>query len=534
MASQKRTRREFLVNTSVPLATGLTSLALSSSAKASPPLAPAPAAPPGAQPIVVANAPQPARVGEAVLFPFDNYSIPFTWGLKLDLIMGKGPGARDPVVVHPGPPGTPDCKGVRYYGTVIQVGDELRMWYLGSGDKDVRPGLSLLYATSKDGVHWEKPNLGLVEYNGNKQNNLLPLLEPKYGLAESVVLYEPDEPDPQRRFKIVFESNKYNNRLAVAFSADGLHWKESSRNPVGPWLEESGLVKVNDCYYVNGQGGGNYGAGRLRAMTTVASYDFEHWTQACATSFRRGPITEELRLDHWNSWEEVHLGASLMNRGNVVMGIYGMWHGDPTGDRGRVTMDLGLIVSNDGLHFHEPVPGFKFIPAREEQEVNPGRDCLAQGQGMVSIGDKTHYWYEAWGQPGGGVRMATWERDRFGYSRMFDKELLPRDPYGRGLPAHLISCPMKLDYAGARVFLNADNLSEHTELTVELLDRQFQSLPGYSAEECIPVRTSGFRQAVTWRGKQQLDAFSQPVRVRVNFGGIRPEDAKLYAVYVSS
>jgi hypothetical protein len=464
------------------------------------------------------------------LFPFDDHSIPFTWGLKADLLMGKNPGARNPVVVRPGPPGAPDSEIVRYYGTVIQVENELRMWYLGRGDKGGGGGLLPLYAVSKDGVHWEKPRLGLVEYNGNKQNNLIQLLDEKFSLSEGVVIYDPDDKEP-RRFKMVFESGKYNNRVAVAFSPDGLRWTESSRNPVGPWMEESGLIKFNGCYYVNGQGGGLYGSGRVRQMATVASYDFEHWTDACALSFRRG-TGGDLRLDRWNTWEEVHLGSSLMSRGNVILGIYGMWHGDPTGDRSRVTIDLGLIVSNDALHFREPIPDFRFIPAREEQEVATGRASLAQGQGMVNLEDKTHYWYEAWGQPGGGVRMATWERDRFGYFRMFDKEFLPRDPYGRSLQAHFISCPMKVGRASARVSVNADGLSEHCELTVELLDREFQKIPAYSGSNCIPIRTSGLRQAVNWRARQNPEAFSHPIRVRVNFGGIRPEDAKLYAVYV--
>ena len=30
------------------------------------------------------------------------------------------------------------------------------------------------YATSSDGVHWEKPDLGLVEYHGSTANNLIP------------------------------------------------------------------------------------------------------------------------------------------------------------------------------------------------------------------------------------------------------------------------------------------------------------------------------------------------------------------------
>jgi len=257
-------------------------------------------------------------------------------------------------------------------------------------------------------------------------------------------------------------------------------------------------------------------------MVTFASYDFEHWTQASALSFHRAPITE-YSLQQWNTLEEVHLGASVMGRGNVILGVYGMWHGVPSGDRSYVTMDLGLVVSNDGLHFREPIPGFRFLPSREELEVPLGRGpSLAQGQGMVSIGDKTLYWYEAWGS--GGVRLATWERDRFGYLSPFKDD---RDP-------HVVSCPLRFEREGARLFVNADGLSDNTQLAVELLGRDFQPLPGYSGEDCVPLRTSEFRQAVRWRNKETLEAFSLPTHLRVKFGGVRPEDVKLYAIYVAS
>src|SRR3712207_6984068 len=34
---------------------------------------------------------------------------------------------------------------------------------------------SVCYATSDDGLNWERPKLGLVEFNGNKENNLVDL-----------------------------------------------------------------------------------------------------------------------------------------------------------------------------------------------------------------------------------------------------------------------------------------------------------------------------------------------------------------------
>src|SRR5712692_2935259 len=132
-------------------------------------------------------------------------------------------------------------------------------------------------------------------------------------------------------------------------------------------MEESGLIKFDGCYYVNGQG---YGVGRK--MMTIASYDFEHWTQSGVLSFYRGPL-EEVPPDRWNTVEEVDLGASLVNRGNVILGIYGMWHGNPTGDRNLVAIDLGFLVSNDALHYRELIHDFRFIPCWEELESPLGR-----------------------------------------------------------------------------------------------------------------------------------------------------------------
>ena len=74
------------------------------------------------------------------------------------------------------------------------------------------------WATSTDGIHWEKPSLGLVEFEGSKQNNLFPTPE---GLRLWHVVYDPDDPDPQRRYKGFLGSR---GRRPVV-SADGLHWR---------------------------------------------------------------------------------------------------------------------------------------------------------------------------------------------------------------------------------------------------------------------------------------------------------------------
>ena len=100
---------------------------------------------------------------EVVLFPYDNYSIPLTYGLELDLIRG-GKHTQNPIP-RMGKLGEPDAKAVAYYGTVVKIRGQLRMWYIGAPEVYATgaggwPGWGIgriCYALSKDGIHWEKP-----------------------------------------------------------------------------------------------------------------------------------------------------------------------------------------------------------------------------------------------------------------------------------------------------------------------------------------------------------------------------------------
>ena len=183
------------------------------------------------------------HVTEAVLFPFDDVSIPLTYGLQLSMV----PGRKEGVVLGPEGPGRADSRLVRYYGTVIRIGEQFRMWYLGLGDTD--DIYRLCYAVSADGREWERPELGLVSYGGDSRNNLVDLLRDPHSIQLGPILHDPDDPDPDRRFKIAFETDKYHQRLAVAYSPDGLRWTESGlRVPVSwrdrPTIETDSPVRV--------------------------------------------------------------------------------------------------------------------------------------------------------------------------------------------------------------------------------------------------------------------------------------------------
>ncbi|MBM4029090.1 MAG: hypothetical protein FJ280_27395 [Planctomycetes bacterium] len=419
--------------------------------------------------MIVHNGGPGARIDQATLFPFDDRSVPLRYRVRSGLSTPENPGGPQ-VCVRPGEAGSPDAVGILFYGTVLRVEDEFRMWYVGVGeDVESGGGLRVCYAVSRDGINWNKPVLGLVEYNGNSQNNLVAYDHDD--AAAALVLYEPEDPDPNRRFKLICEVNPWT--ICAAYSPDGLRWTDSPYNPILKHndVEPGGLMKFGDCYYLTGQGGR---CGTKRALVTYLSYDFDHWADAVCIGLRHDvPPFQQMPGGH--AGEQIHLGTSLWNRGNVILGLFGQWHGEHN-DRTLLTMDLGFVVSNDGLHYVEPIPGFQMIVGWELQKVvRQGRKrylgdlpfptpTLMQGQGFENFGEETMTWYSPWKGPF--ICVARWTRDRLGYCEVVaergpERRIHPRWeklPGGK-IDPHVISAPIQLDRP-ARVYVNASGLSE--------------------------------------------------------------------------
>ncbi|WP_053207403.1 carbohydrate binding domain-containing protein [Jiangella muralis] len=321
---------------------------------------------------------------ELTLFAFDQVSIPSVQNLKLEM--------RDPVkhpanpVVPRGEAGAPDSWAVQFYGSVIKVGDVYRMWYcaVSAEERAEHTGGStsalwrVAYAESTDGVTWTKPDLGLVEFRGSTHNNLV-RMDPPIGVLNLKVLYEPDD-DPSRRYKMgchVYWQNKGNRHgtLAVYASPDGLTW--TSLTDIAPVEAEmvpdelllpafhaepvGGLYNWKGTYYASGQNG--IGAVRPihgRAGRTWESGDFTTWQQTSTLTWIRHQQHTLLGPGRSLDGEQQHEGVSVWNRGNVLLGVVGRWHGDMSWQ--NVTIDLGFLVSNDGMAFREPAHEWTFIP----------------------------------------------------------------------------------------------------------------------------------------------------------------------------
>jgi hypothetical protein len=470
---------------------------------------------------------------EMVLFPFDDHGIPFNKNLLVTLIAGDKSTTQDSK--HPGKPvlgigekDDPDGRRVYFAGTILQVGDEYRMWYSGF---DAEASRHLCYATSKDGLKWEKPKLGIVNYKGNTENNMLSLDgDERIKASLFLVLHDPEDPDPAKRFKMARE-NDPNNAVRVAFSPDGLRWKSAAEGRFVFAAEPSGLVKHKGLYYINGHAGAvrhPVSGAHKRTMQTFVSADFENWTEAAHMSFRRDNVPPRPIMDfEFNRGEQVHTGASIWNRGNVFLGFYGQYHA-PDSDRRNCSVDIGLLVSPDALHFKEPIPDFRIVPGAEE--VDRAEPRLTQGQAFLNIGDRTHFYYGIWTETNRdgptGVRVATWTRDRLGYFRVAPGHKL----------GHCISGEITPPRDGARVYLNASSLSQDAQLEVEILDESFRPVAGYAAADCAPIKEkTRLRIPISWGGKGDLGKLGREgkaIRLRVNFTGREAEAARLFAIYV--
>ena len=94
------------------------------------------------------------------------------------------------------------------------------------------PHNGLCYAQSKDGLTWKKPALGLVDYQGSKQNNIL-FAGGGHGVG---VWLDHHESNPERRFKMFYMDcrNQNDTSLATRFSRDGIDWSDVNKSSSRP------------------------------------------------------------------------------------------------------------------------------------------------------------------------------------------------------------------------------------------------------------------------------------------------------------
>ena len=440
-------------------------------------------------------------------------------------------------------------------GTVLFDEEEqvFKVWYKGvTGKEDGDPHLG--YAWSEDGIYWHKPRLGLYEYNGSRENNIvfqsLTGMD-VYGVRKPhraghfVIAKDVMEPNPARRYKgwtCMYHEPQNTNCHFPVYSPDGIHWtvgSEPVRYPTG----DPGNMIFDDDDPDPGKRVKIYGnVGSIRWTGHIdMGYgpDIEH----CIPSPHNPVIDSKDGLEHTvHLFSGIHYGEYY-----VVLYDYNVWQ-DYYGLKGDVAMrardgrvpepktgafigDIRLAVNRDGIS--------KF------QRVNPHQPLVARGKkgewdssslhlpGAVVCGDTIYIFYSGVDEAGGAlpnillpstsavVRMglATLRRDGFTY-------LQSRDGLA---PATVTTVPIRVvKPERARLEVNASHLIPYWDwIEVEVLDAATgQPTAGYRREECADLMQEGIRIPVRWGDNETLARIEVPeIQLRFHLYG----KARLYS-----
>lgn len=492
--------------------------------------------------------------GQAILLGIDEYLLPLRDRLGTYL---STPRYRDEPVLRPrlDDPQVPDQVAAHFYGAVAHRKGKYQMWYYAAGLKEpgdtLRPdpknihGGPIAYAESDDGINWVRPALGQVEIRGSSANNAIALPDDQIGGVH--VMIDEDDPDPARRYKMVYNPNNGTTWvIRTATSSDGITWVAADDFGIDQFLETAGVYKFNDLFVVHGQrlsfSDGGHRSGRQGRA--ILSTDFDHWLPGDVQAFSLPePVEPKLRGPH-EPYDQVHLGVGAATFDNVVIGLYGIWHNAP-GDEdsqkqhgwfgyGKISCDLGLVISNDGLHFREPVKGHPFM-SRFDTPVTPiaGKDfptVLTQsGNGILNVGDETLIYYGRWRNSAygegyyGETALATLPRDRWGALGLYPSA-------SQGDEGSVWSAPIQLPEKGFELVLNAD----HTDhLSVEISDTRFGLLDAFSGNQSgRSSATEGLDCRVKWADADLDSLAGQTVRFKINFRKGDGIDPRLFAVYL--
>ena len=183
------------------------------------------------------------------------------------------------------------------YVTVFQDGGLYRMYYRGSGhtygpdEGDWHPEV-YCYAESDDGVEWRKPSLGLVEFEGSTDNNII--LDEKPA-THNFTPFKDANPacKPDEAYKGVGGGKE---GLIAYKSADGVRWTRMSDEPIitDGYFDSQNLVFWDEARgeyreYHRDFLGTDY---RGRDIKTAASRDFTNWPDPEWIGYSPGRVSE--------------------------------------------------------------------------------------------------------------------------------------------------------------------------------------------------------------------------------------------------
>ena len=432
------------------------------------------------------------------------------------------------------------------YHCIFQDGDRYLMYYHGAelilAGKHRDPYICL--AESKDGIHWTKPKLGLVEYNGSKENNIIFKSGVHFGLTEPIdaahtTLFLDENPDASADAKYkAIATTKGAKGLYALGSPDGLNWHPLSKELVLTGGQYDSLNTV--CWdpvaklyraYVRSWDAGDYKG--KRGIRTATSKDFINWTEYEPLVYEPEVSAQQL----YTNGIKPYLNAPHLLIGLPVRYIERGWSDSMRAlpdlkDRearansrlryGVALTDVLLMSSRDGKTFYRYEEAF-MRPGQERPGTwNYGQQYvgwqMVQTQSPIdeSIPELSFYSTERyWHGPGTVLRRYSLRMDGF------------VSLHANWEPGEVLTKPLK--FTGDQLLLNFSS-SVAGGVKVEIQDEQGNAIPGYALEDCPEIFGDALDRPVTWEEKKDVSGLAgKTVRLRIQL-----RDADLYALQFTS
>lgn len=407
------------------------------------------------------------------------------------------------------PTAMPFSDGV-WYDPAEQV---FKMWYMGGYCA------SICYATSNDGVRWEKPRLDV------KPGSNIVLAKRR---DSTTVWLDLAEKNPERRYKLFRydntprpETGRTDPAQSVYFSRDGIHWKEVSPPR---WVRGDRSTAFYNPFR-------QVWVYSIRDMVAFGALKHEirgrrYWENPDALA---GADWTEAKAPLWISADnldprhpEMKLQPELYNLDcvayeSLLLGLFDIWTGQSL-PRPKPNY-LAVGFSRDGFHWDRPTHA-PFIPVSEQEGDWNWGNVQSAGGGCLVVGDRLYFYVSGRagveGSNKSGVSstgLATLRRDGFASMDAVNEE------------GTLTTRP--LTFKGRHLFLNADAAAG--EIRVSVLDANGKPQERLSERRCVPVTTDHTLQPVRWaRGVNLSSLGSKPVRFRFHV-----KNARLYSFWVS-
>jgi len=428
----------------------------------------------------------------------DNYLVDSISGTAvLDL---KKPQAQE-VALHTDAPWEGNTSA---YFTVFKDGPLYRMYYRGSHFENgsfVHPETTA-YAESTDGINWTKPNLGIVEYNGSTQNNLVWKSPGSHNFTPFLDANPNAAPDAKYKALAKGAVSGGAHGLYAFKSPDGINWSLMSQQPV---ITEGDFDSQNLAFwdphreqYVDYHRQRHAG---VRDIKTATSDDFLNWTDPDWLVYPSGTPTEHLYTNAVHPYERApHLLLGFPTRYNP----------------NTSQVEPILMSSRNGVTFDRWQEALIPITAPEDRDRNRS-NYMAWGLVELPHSDRelsvyaTEAYYEG---PDSRIRRFTYRVDGF------------VSVNASGGIGELLTKPFVFE--GDQLEVNFATFDQGT-LRAELQDADGNAIPGFTLADAEPVSGDKIEQVLSWSGGWDVSALAgAPVRLRFELN-----DADLYAFQFS-